>query len=439
MDSILISAAVRRRQALAKKIGSGIVILTAPPEAKRSRDTYYTPYRQNSYLYYFSGCSEPHTALLLGIENKKITQEFFFCRPPDTLTARWEGKRLTPQSAKRQLAINDCADIGRLPQQLTELAARHTHLFYLPGNDVALDSRLSRLADTSRNQRGKRFPPHITDLSAIADEMRLIKDAEEIRRLRRAAAISSAGVMAAMRAAMTAQHEYEIEAEIIRTYRRHNVQHAFAPIVAGGRNACILHYTANNARLQKGKAVLVDSGCEYSGYAGDITRTFPADGVWRGGLSEVYAVVLAAQHSAIAAAIPGNTLRQVEQAAIRQLAAGLTALKLCRGSRADIIRRQLYRRFYMHSIGHFLGLDVHDVGAVTEADGSPRRLRPGMVLTIEPGLYIPAGKDIPSASPTLGGIGVRIEDDILITASGNECLTTAPKTPADIQAWMQDK
>lgn len=435
MDSILIKAAARRRLSLGKKIGNGIVILTAAAEAKRSRDTQYTPYRQNSYLYYFSSCPEPHTALLLSIENKKIVGEYFFCRSADALAARWEGKRLTPQSAKRQLAISDSSDISHLPQRLAELAAPHERLFYLPGSDPALDALINRLADKRRNQRGHHFPLHITDLAAIADEMRLIKDADEITLMRRAAAITSAGVMAAMRASRTARHEYDIEADIISTYRRSNAQHAFAPIIAGGRNACTLHYTHNSARLQKTKPVLVDTGCEYAGYAGDITRTFPADGKWRGALSEVYAIVLAAQQSALAAAKPGNTLQQVEQAAVRRLAAGLAALKLCRGSRSDIIRRQLYRRFTMHGIGHFLGLDVHDVGAVTEADGSPRRLAPGMVLTIEPGLYIPAGKNIP---PALAGIGVRIEDDILITTDGSECLTTAPRTPADIQAWMHN-
>ncbi|MCH9705130.1 MAG: aminopeptidase P N-terminal domain-containing protein [Proteobacteria bacterium] len=432
------AATAHRRQALAKKIKNGIVVITATAEAVRSRDTFYAPYRHNSYLYYLSGCIEPHTALILTADNGELTNEYFLCRAPDAHAARWEGKRLHAKTAKRQLAIADTADIERLPAFLAEHAARYETLFYIPGSDTALDNTIIGGMQQRRanNRRGARFPHTLVDVSTLLDEMRLIKDEYEITQMRHAAALSAAGAMAAMQAAATgARYEHEIEAAIIHRYRSGGGEHAFAPIVAAGKNACVLHYRHNNARIKAEQGVLVDTGCEFAGYAGDITRCFPQNGVWQGGFREVYAVVLAAQKSALRAAVAGVSLEKLETIATKKLVAGLRALKLCRGSADTILRKQSYRRFYMHSLGHWLGMDVHDVGSVREANGNSRCLRPGMVLTIEPGLYIPDEDDIP---PALRGIGIRIEDDVLITRQGQEVLTaSAPKLPQEIRAWMR--
>ena len=431
MDAIV--AAARRRQALAKKIGDGVVALTAAPPAVRSRDTHHHPYRQDSYLYYLSGCAEPSTALLLAIAGGKIVREVFLCRPPDAVAARWEGAHLTPTRARRALGIGETAEIAQLRPLLADLAAGRDTLHYLPGQDAALDSIVfsALRARRSGNRTPQKFPAKFADIAEVLDEMRLIKDAYELAQLRRACQITADGVKAAMRAARTARSEGEVEAALLATYRRAGAHPAFPPIVASGRNACVLHYTANSARLRG--TLLVDSGCEINGYAGDITRAFPRSGVWEGAYAEVYALVLSAQRAAIRAAKPGATLHTMQAAATRRLATGLRDLKLCRGSVAAILAKQTYRRFYMHGIGHFLGLDVHDAGNAYDKDGKPRKLRAGMVLTVEPGLYLSAG-EVP---PAFAGIGIRIEDDLLITKSGNEVLTAdAPKTPATIRAWM---
>lgn len=433
MDAVLATA--RRRKALAKKIGDGIVVLTAARTATRGRDTHYFPYRQDSYLYYLSGCAEPHTALLLAIAGGRVVREVFLCRPPDANAARWEGAHLTPRRARRTLGIAETADIAQLSPLLHTLAAGRDTLHYLPGNDAALDALVTTAMRERRASRGAPapFPARCADLSLLLDEMRLIKDAWELAQLRRACALSAEGMQVAMRSARTARRENEIEAALLATYRRGGAHPAFPPIVAGGANACVLHYTANNARLRH--TLLVDSGCEVNNYAGDITRCFPLDGNWHGAYADIYALVLSAQRAAIRAAKPGATLHTLQSTAARRLASGLRDLKLCRGSVASILARQTYRQFYMHGIGHFLGLDVHDVGAVTDANGKPRALRPGMVLTVEPGLYFPPEAAVP---PAFAGIGIRIEDDLLITRSGNEVLTAAaPKTPATIRACMR--
>lgn len=420
MDTVL--AARRRRRALAKKIGDGIIVLAAAAPAPRSRDTFYAPYRHSSHFFYLTGCREPHTALLMAVESGRIAQEHFFCRPPDAAAARWEGAHLTPARARRQLDIADCFALGKLPAHLVAAAARHDTVFCLPGSDAALDCQISALMQQRPARSGSVRLASCADVSVFLDEMRLIKDRSEIARLRAAARLTVRAMAAARQAARTARREQEVEAALIATYRAHGAQHAFAPIVASGRNACILHYTRNSAPLQKGKPLLIDTGGELDGYAADISRTFAPDGAPSGAFADLHAIVLAAQQRAIAAARPGATWQTLEDAAARELAAGLRRLKLCRASVDGILKKQLHKRFYPHRIGHFLGLDVHDVGSSSDAHGKPRRLRPGMVLTVEPGLYIPPAADIPRA---FAGLGVRIEDDILITARGCENLTAA--------------
>lgn len=440
MDTI-VKAAAARRQALAAQLGDGIAVLTAAPPAPRSRDTFYAPYRQDSYFYYLTACEEPQSALILTAAAGKLQDEYFLCRPYDPHEHRWDGERLTPTSAKRRFGFGNTAALTRLPTLLAELAQPYETLFYLPAHeDQTLEAILKRLLRARRagNRQAMRFPTRLVDISSLLDDMRVIKDEDEIELMRQACRLTADGVMAAMRVAPSARRECEIEAELIATYRRGGGAHAFAPIVASGKNACILHYTRNNARVQRSKGLLIDSGCELNGYAGDITRAFPANGRWQGGFAAVYEVVLAAQLAALRAAKPGATLAALEKAALRQLVDGLRDLKLCRGSRDAIIDKKSYRRFYMHGIGHWLGLDVHDVGAVQQPGDArsarSRRLQPGMVLTVEPGLYIGADNDI---LPALRNIGVRIEDDILITRRGHEVLTAAAvKKPQEISAWM---
>jgi len=431
--------AATRRQALARKIGDGVVVLTAAPTAAKSRDTPYHPYRQDSYLYYLSTCPEAETALLLTVQNGKLEEEIFFCPQRNSQKRQWDGERLNPITAKRRLGIAASADINTLPAVLVERVAAYKILHYLPGNDSMLDRMVADMAHKRRggNRAGVGGAVAFTDVAVPLDEMRLIKDDAELDALRAACRLTCDGVKAAMRAALTAKNECEVDAAVIHAYRRGGAYHAFAPIVAGGKNACVLHYTANNHRLNKNKMLLVDTGCELNGYAGDITRTFPISGKWQSGQDgarEIYELVLSTQKRVIKAAKPGVRWKTLENTAVKHLSAGLRDIGLCRSNVATIMQKQQYRRFYMHRIGHWLGIDVHDVGDMCDKDGNSRILRPRMVLTIEPGLYIPDDDDIP---PRWRGIGVRIEDDILITANGNEVLTAdAPKTATDIRRWM---
>ena len=432
----LMAATAARRQALARRIGDGVVVLTAAVAATKSRDTPYHPYRQDSYLYYLSACPEAKTALLLTAQNGKLQEEIFFCPQRNVQAQQWDGERLNPTTAKRRLGITATADINTLPAVLSDRAAAFKILHYLPGNNDMLDRMVTDMARKRRagNRASVGGAVAFADISAPLDAMRLIKDDVELDCLRAACRLTCDGVKAAMRAAKTAKNEFEVDAAIIHSYRRGNANHAFAPIVAGGKNACVLHYTANNRRLSANNMLLVDTGCELNGYAGDITRTFPISGAWKEGAHEIYDIVLSAQKKTVRAAKPGVRWDTLEKTAAKQLSKGLRELGLCRGSVADIMQKHQYQRFYPHRIGHWLGMDVHDVGSMQEADGSSRRLRPRMVLTIEPGLYIPDNDDIPQR---WRGIGVRIEDDVLITANGNDVLTAdAPKTPTAIQQWM---
>ena len=432
----LVPAAVERRRKLAKQIKNGVVFLASAQAAIRSRDTNH-PYRQESYFYYLSACNEENTALIIDIADGKIRDEYFFCRPANAHTKLWDGKRLSPQQAKQHLQFNRAADINELKNALVKIACQAKPLYCLPGANAITDESIADLARHRRmgSRGGVAGPTAFIDAALFLDEMRVIKTTEEIQYLHDACALTATGIKAAMQTAMRAKNECEVEAAIINAYRTAGGCHAFLPIVAGGTNACTLHYTANNAKLKKGKLLLVDSGAELNGYAGDVSRTIPVNGEWSDSTLAVYNIVLAAQKAAIRATRPGTTWRNIENAAIRRLAAGLYSLGLCRGNISNIINNHRYRRFYPHGIGHFIGLDVHDVGNMCDVNGKPCRLRPGMALTIEPGLYLPDEKDIPQS---LRGIGVRIEDVILVTKTGNVVLTDGiPKKPKDISQWMR--
>ena len=428
MGAILISAAVyrRRRRQLAKHIGNGALILkSAPPTANR-----YSP---NKYLYYLCGFAEPHCALLLNINNGRIIGEQLLCRPRDAKAEQWEGERLGPLRVRQQLQI-DGGNIKDFARHLNNLLATHECVYYLPGDDVAFDAELCAIAAARRLQNRQNIPPlrAFCDVAVYLDDMRMIKDKTEIALLRRAAQISSIGHKTAMRAA--AKTEYQLESTLTAAFRANNAHHAFLPIVAAGANACTLHYTANAAKIADNHLILIDAGAEYAHYAGDISRVFPANGKFSAAQAAVYDVVLRAQQKALAAIRPGVFWSAVENIAARAICKGLTQLGICAGAPKEVFATKQYRRFYMHRLGHFVGLDVHDTGRMTTADGNARRLCAGMIMTVEPGLYIPSAADIPRQ---YRNIGVRIEDTVLLCADGCEILTDAPKTRAEIEQWMR--
>jgi Xaa-Pro aminopeptidase len=288
----------------------------------------------------------------------------------------------------------------------------------------------------ARSRAGVAAPDRVQDVRALVDELRLVKDAQELALMRRAARIAAAAHRRAMQATRPGCNEYEIEAELLYEFRRSGAQFpAYSPIVAGGANACVLHYVFNNAPLRDGDLLLIDAGCELDGYASDVTRTFPVNGRFSGAQREVYDIVLAAQRAALDKVRPGNAWNEPHDAAVRVLAQGMLDLKLVGGTLDEALEKESYRRFYMHRTGHWLGLDVHDAGDYKRS-GKWRALAPGMTLTVEPGLYIRAADDVPEA---LRNIGVRIEDDVLVAANGCEVLTAeAPKAAQDIEALMRD-
>jgi Xaa-Pro aminopeptidase len=319
---------------------------------------------------------------------------------------------------------------------MPKLMADRAKLYFMLGTDPAWDARAAGWLNGVRAQSrtGVRAPSEVVDLGALIDEMRLTKDADELATMRRAAAISTGAHRRAMRFARPGLREYEIEAEILHEFLRNGAQApAYTSIVAAGANACVLHYIANRDVLQAEDLLLIDAGCELDGYASDITRTFPVDGRFAGERKAVYELVLEAQAQAIATTQPGKRFIDPHDAAVRVLSRGLVDLGLLQGDADGIVESGAYKRFYMHRTGHWLGLDVHDAGEYG-AEGRWKALAPGMVLTVEPGLYIRPADDVPAR---FWNIGVRIEDDVLITETGHEILTeAAPKSVRDIEALM---
>ena len=425
-----------RRRVLARKIGAGAVVLAAAPVFPRGRDDQYHPYAPDSYLRYLCGCAEPRAALLLAVDGGKVAREILFCRPRSARAEQWEGPRLGPLRAARNFGIAEGASIEVFEKKLREVAADFSDLWFVPGARGELDRQILNLVRLRRaaNRQGVRPVAALRDVSVPLDEMRTVKAPEEIAALRESAAVAVAAMRAAMRAAKSARRECEIEAVIAAEYRRRGARHAFAPIVAAGANACFLHYDKNSARIRRDHLILADTGCEARGYASDITRVFPARGKFTPAQREVAGVVLDAHKKALAKIRPGGKMSAPEAAAARAIATGLRELKLLRGATESILKRGLHKRFYMHRVGHFLGMDTHDVGRMFDAGGAVRKFSAGMVLTVEPGVYIPDAPDIP---PALRGIGVRIEDDVLVTRTGSELLTAdCPRTPREVESWM---
>ena len=432
-ESIDIGVYQRRRARLAAAMQEGVAVVPTAPERARNRDAHY-PYRFDSYFYYLTGFREPAAALVIvaGSEPKSI----LFCRDKDPERENWDGMRYGPEAARGDFGFDEAHSITQLDALMPELIADREALYCHLGADAAWDARVTDWINQVRGRArsGVTAPGTVRDVHALLDEMRLVKGPEELAVMRRAAAITAGAHRRAMRAARPGRAEYEIEAELLHEFRRHGAQApAYTPIVASGERACVLHYVQNDGVLMDGELLLIDAGCEFDGYAADLTRTFPVSGRFSGPQREVYELVLAAQAAAIAAVKPGAPWDEPHHAAVNVLAQGLIDLRLLSGGLAEVVETEAYKKYYMHRTGHWLGLDVHDAGDY-KSRGSWRALAPGMVLTVEPGCYIRPGEGVPAQ---LAGIGVRIEDDVLVTASGAEVLTRdAPKAPADIEAWM---
>ncbi len=424
-----------RRARLAQAMQGGIAVIPTAPERVRNRDTHY-PYRYDSHFYYLTGFPEPEAALVIvaGPQAKSL----LFCREKNEERETWDGFRFGPGGARERFGFDETFPIGELDAKLAELLADQPALYYPVGADREWDARAMGWLNAVRAKvrAGVGAPERVQDVRALVDEMRLVKDAHELDVMRRAAAISAGAHRRAMRAARPGRFEYELEAELLHEFRRRGAQFpAYWPIVAGGANACVLHYVANDAILNDGELVLIDAGCELAGYASDITRTFPVGTRFSAAQRAVYDLVLAAQAAAVEKVRAGNAWNEPHDAAVHVLAQGMLDLKLLSGSLDEALEKETYKRFYMHRTGHWLGLDVHDAGDYKRA-GKWRTLAPGMVLTVEPGLYIRAAADVPEA---LRGIGIRIEDDALVTEGGCELIThETPKSVADIEALKRD-
>ena len=462
--TVPLSVYAQRRAHLAAQLGDGgIAIVPTAPERMRNRDSDYA-YRHDSYFHYLTGFTEPNAWLVLTADGRST----LFCQPKDMEREIWDGYRLGPEAAVAALGVDEAFTVAELDQRLPRLLENRACVWYPFATHSGLAARVEGwLAPVrARVRYGALCPARQADLCLLLDEMRLVKDAHELALMRHAAQISARAHVRAMQHCAQALRagqevrEYHLEAELLHEFRRYGAQApAYNSIVAAGANACVLHYRADRAPVGSNDLVLIDAGCEYDGYASDITRTFPAGGRFSGAQRALYELVLASQEAAVAATKAGARFNAPHDATVAVLAQGLLDLGLLdknqHGSAQDVIERRAYFRFYMHRTGHWLGMDVHDcgsyvepgeIGAVQERkdplsgetikDRPSRILRPGMVLTIEPGLYVRAAADVPEA---FHGLGIRIEDDAVVHAHGCELITRGvPVQPDEIEALMRE-
>ena len=424
---------LERRKRLLERF-EGIVIVPTAPHHLRNRDSHY-PFRFDSHFYYLTGFTEPEAVLVMiaGPSPKSI----LFCLEKDMEREIWDGYRYGPDKAKEAFFFDEAHPIAALEAMLPNLLSNQPAVFYPLGQDTKWDAKVLEALNHVRGlaRSGVTAPAEMHDIRLEVDEMRLFKDAAEIDVMKRSAHIASNAHKIAMQSTRPGMMEYEIEAGLLMEFRRSGAQApSYTPIVAGGANACILHYIENNAALKAGDLLLIDAGCELDGYASDITRTFPVSGKFSPAQKDVYELVLASQSAALAAVKPGASWQSPHEAAVRILAQGFVDLGLLKGSVDSVIESGDYRQFYMHRTGHWLGLDVHDVGSYKKED-TWRALEPGMVLTVEPGCYIRPAANVPEA---YWNIGIRIEDDVHVTEAGHEILSfETPKTVAAIEEWMR--
>ncbi len=457
------SVYAERRARLAAQLGAGgVAIVPTAPERTRNRDSEYL-FRFDSYFYYLSGFTEPNAWLVITSEGHTT----LFCQPKDLEREIWDGYRLGPEAAPGMLGVDQAFSVSTLATEMPELLENRSSVWFPfathQGMTARVDGWLQQVK--ARVRFGALCPDVQRDLCSVLDEMRLIKDAHELAIMRRAAQISAGAHVRAMQ--MSARmirngedvREYHLDAELLHEFRRHGSQYpAYSSIVAAGANACVLHYRADNAPVRDGELVLIDAGCELDGYASDITRTFPANGRFTGPQRELYDLVLASQEAAVQATRPGARFVEPHDATVRVLAQGMLDLGLLNkndvGHLDDVIEKRHYFRHYMHRTGHWLGLDVHDCGSYVEPselgqtserldplsnelikDRPSRILRPGMVLTIEPGLYVSPSEDVPKQ---FWNTGIRIEDDAVITETGCELITRdVPVDGDEIEGLMR--
>ena len=425
---------VRRRHELASAIKFGIAVIPTAAERIRNKDAHF-PYRFDSYFHYLTGFNEPESVVV--VIGGKPSRSILFCRAKHEEREIWDGFRYGPEEAKTQFNFDDTFAIDEIDKILPQLIENKDAIFTPIGIESNWDNKMMGWLNKTRSRarEGITAPASLIDVREILDEMRLIKDPDERNIMRRAAKISAEAHVNAMLATKPEKYEYEIEAELLYHFKKNGSQFpAYTSIVAGGKNACVLHYIENNAVLNDGDLLLIDAGCELDGYASDITRTFPVSGKFSGPQRMIYELVLDAQRAAMEATSRGNSWQAPHDAATKVLAQGFIDLKLCHGSLDKVLENREYSRYYMHRTGHWLGRDVHDVGNYKD-DEQWRSLEPGMVLTIEPGCYIRSAPDIPEQ---FWNIGIRIEDDAIVNQdSGCEIITSGvPKTINDIESLM---
>jgi Xaa-Pro aminopeptidase len=437
--------AERRARLFALMQPGAVAILATAPQMARNSDTDY-PYRHDSYFYYLTGFMEPDSVLVLvAARGAQPAQAILFCRQKNVERETWDGFRFGPDGARDAFGFDSAFPIEDLDTEMARLLADAPAAWYALGHSAALDLQMKTWLQNVRRQArtGVTAPSAAHDLLAILDEMRLFKDDSEQATMLRAATISGRAHERAMRASRPGMFEYEIEAELLHEFRSKGAQSpAYTPIVAAGANACVLHYTANNAQSRDGDLILIDAGCELDSYASDITRTYPVNGRFTAPQRQLYELVLAAQSAALAAVQPGRRYSDIHDSAVKVLAQGMLDLGLLDqsvyGSAENAIAERAHLQFYMHGTGHWLGLDVHDVGAYRDvkADDKPSRaLQAGMVLTVEPGIYVRPAANLPKE---FWNIGIRIEDDVLVTPGGYQILSdSAPRTAADIEQVMR--
>jgi len=427
----------KRRKQLMQQIGIGNIALIGSAAVRaRNRDVNY-PFRQDSDFYYLTGFNEPDS-LAVFIPGRKQGEYILFCREFDEKKALWEGAHAGLEGATKHYKADDSFPIDDLDDILPGMLEDKGKVYYPIGRDSDLDHNLLLWINHIRSQSrsGVTAPGELVSLEHILHEMRLFKSTEELKLMRRAAEVSANAHVKAMQKCKPGLYEYQIEAEIIYNFIQDGLRAvAYPSIVAGGKNACVLHYTENADKLKSGDLLLIDAGAECDHYAADITRTFPVSGRFSEAQKQLYQLVLDAQAAAMAQIQPGLPWHLAHDASVEVLTKGLVSLGLLKGKVAKLIKDEKYKQFYMHRIGHWLGMDVHDVGDY-KLDKEWRLLEPGMVLTIEPGLYIP--EDCLTVDEQWRGIGIRIEDDVLVTAEGHEVLTNGvPKTIAEIESIMQ--
>lgn len=425
-----------RRKKLAEQLpADSVAVIPAARELLRNGDAHYR-FRQDSNFYYLTGFNEPDALLVItaGKEGKSI----LFNHSRNPMQEQWTGKRLGQEGALKELDMHAAFSLASIVDELPKLLAGKSAVYYALGRNPQLEEQLMHALNSLKEQarRGIKSPEILGDLEPILGEMRLFKSDAEVDLMRRAARISVDAHKRAMQLCKNMEYEYQLEAELVYEFSRHGCRSvAYDPIVGGGENACILHYTANNQPLRRGDLVLIDAGGEYGNYAADITRTFPINGIFSPEQKSIYELVLKAQKAGIAAIKPGIAWNCVQQIMVRILTAGLCELGILKGTVDELVTNEAYKPFYMHNSGHWLGLDVHDCGNY-KINGEWRPLEPGMVLTVEPGLYISSGMN--GVDKRWWGIGVRIEDDILVTKTASEVLTAAlPVDVDDIEALMR--